>query len=130
MTTGINHRKITLLVAVPVSLCVAYAFHAGDLGIAQAGLGAAAGLIINPDLDMEGGEFVLWRLLWWPYRVAIPHRSLFSHGPIIGTLGRVAYLYAFVLITCILFGLKVPIPPGWAVIGLMIADTLHALADL
>jgi uncharacterized metal-binding protein len=30
--------------------------------------------------------------LWRPYQKAIKHRSIWSHGPIVGTVGRILYL--------------------------------------
>jgi uncharacterized metal-binding protein len=30
--------------------------------------------------------------LWRPYQKAIKHRSIWSHGPILGTIGRILYL--------------------------------------
>jgi uncharacterized metal-binding protein len=39
--------------------------------------------------------------MWRPYQKAIKHRSIWSHGPIIGTIGRILYLGLWVS----LFGL-------------------------
>ena len=50
--------------------------------------------------------------LWWPYRKLIPHRSLFSHGPLIGTALRLAYLM------------------GWAGLLLMLLQPLGCPAPL
>ena len=36
--------------------------------------------------------------LWWPYRRLIPHRSLWSHGPLLGTTLRLAWLLTWCLI--------------------------------
>ncbi len=30
--------------------------------------------------------------MWKPYQKAIKHRSIWSHGPLIGTIGRILYL--------------------------------------
>lgn len=54
-----------------------------------------SGLIFGPDLDLHSFHYKRWgklRCLWRPYQQAIKHRSIWSHGPIIGTLGRVLYL--------------------------------------
>ena len=36
--------------------------------------------------------------LWWPYRLLIPHRSLWSHGPVLGTT-RAGVLSAVLIVT-------------------------------
>ena len=33
--------------------------------------------------------------LWWPYRRLLRHRSVWSHGPLIGTTGRLLLLAAW-----------------------------------
>ncbi|HUI90500.1 MAG TPA: DUF2227 family putative metal-binding protein [Anaerolineales bacterium] len=67
--------------------------------------GAMLGLILTPDLDVNAGSFSddevreisplgenLWWVYWFPYRVILPHRSPFSHWPILGTVGRLLYI--------------------------------------
>jgi uncharacterized metal-binding protein len=36
------------------------------------------------------------RILWYPYQCLVAHRSILSHGVLIGPLLRVLYLYAIV----------------------------------
>ena len=66
------------------------------------------GLLLSPDLDTRSRPSRRWgplQLLWWPYRQLLRHRSLLSHGPVLGTLGRLAYLAA---VTLALAGLLAP----------------------
>jgi uncharacterized metal-binding protein len=54
-----------------------------------------SGLIFGPDLDLYSFHYKRWgklRWLWRPYQQAIKHRSIWSHGPIVGTIGRIFYL--------------------------------------
>jgi uncharacterized metal-binding protein len=54
-----------------------------------------SGLIFGPDLDLYSFHYQRWgklRWLWRPYQKAIKHRSIWSHGPIVGTIGRILYL--------------------------------------
>ncbi len=54
-----------------------------------------SGLIFGPDLDLYSFHYKRWgklRWLWQPYQKAIKHRSIWSHGPIVGTIGRSLYL--------------------------------------
>lgn len=51
---------------------------------------------LSPDLDLKSNPYYNWRLLrfiWIPYQKVIKHRSVVSHGFILGTIIRVAYLY-------------------------------------
>ncbi len=54
--------------------------------------------MLGPDLDTRSIHYKRWGLLRWiwiPYRGSLKHRSIFSHGPIIGTLLRVVYVLAW-----------------------------------
>ncbi|WP_025745622.1 metal-binding protein [Kallotenue papyrolyticum] len=67
-----------------------------DLSITLSLSGAhlLSGLLFSCDLDIDSTEYRRWgplRLLWWPYKEMIPHRSWLSHGLIIGPLLRLAY---------------------------------------
>ena len=55
----------------------------------------AGGLWLSPDLDTRSNALRRWGalgFLWWPYRLLVPHRSLWSHGPLLGTTARLAVL--------------------------------------
>lgn len=65
-----------------------------------------SGLMFGPDLDLDSKPYRRWgplRYLWKPYQAALPHRSTLSHGPILGTVIRIAYF----LIVFGLFGTTV-----------------------
>lgn len=62
--------------------------------------------ILGPDLDVDGftyNEYLakklnpvfgyIWTLTFLPYAKVLPHRSFFSHFPVISTLIRIAYLF-------------------------------------
>lgn len=95
--------------------------------------GAFAGLLLSPDLDVDGGnisdyfirdvhsvlEFI-WDVWWYVYRRVVGHRSFFSHFPVVGTVIRVLYFFpAF-------FAIKA-YPPLF--LGLLVADVIHFLMD-
>ena len=40
------------------------------------------------------------QFIWWPYRRLIPHRSLLSHGPVIGTSLRLMLLFLWASVLC------------------------------
>lgn len=99
MASGRDHDRATWLWALPFG-----ALWWPALGLAGVACGAAAflvgGLWLSPDLDTRSNPTRRWgplRWLWWPYRRLLVHRSLFSHGPLIGSAGRLLYLAALAL---------------------------------
>jgi uncharacterized metal-binding protein len=51
--------------------------------------------MFGPDLDIYSRQYQRWgwlRWIWLPYRKSMSHRSILSHGILIGTLLRVAYI--------------------------------------
>ena len=108
-------------------------------------LGAMSGIILSPDLDVRrrtyaenvfGRLWWLWALIWWPYAYRIRHRHWLSHGPIVGTLGRLAYLLvpAWLLLSVLGQGGLILMLVGDGrfhhfVGGLMLSDALHWLMD-
>jgi uncharacterized metal-binding protein len=72
-----------------------YATARADLAFWVSGGFLFSGLIFGPDLDLYSFHYKRWgklRWLWRPYQQAIKHRSIWSHGPIVGTIGRIFYL--------------------------------------
>ena len=73
----------------------------GWIGSCTGGLAfLIGGLLLSPDLDTISRPTRRWgplQLLWWPYRSLLKHRSLFSHSPVLGTGGRLAYLAGLAL---------------------------------
>ena len=115
--------------------------------------GCLSGLLLSPDLDIDHGNIsykivrdsvgclpgALWKLFWWPYARLIPHRSLLSHGLLVGTLLRLLYLFAVPWLLWCLASLLAPLPPlpiphwSWlpyAVAGLIASDSLHSVMDV
>ena len=83
-------------------------------GLITGGAFLIGGLWLSPDLDTRCRALRRWgplQLLWWPYRRLLRHRSLFSHGPLIGTALRLSYLLAWLaLLLLLLSPLGLPTP--------------------
>ena len=78
-----------------------YLTRRADLAFWVSGGFLVSGLIFGPDLDLYSFHYKRWgifRWLWQPYQKAIKHRSIWSHGPIIGTIGRLVYLGLWVAV--------------------------------
>lgn len=99
MPSGITHDRITLWV-LPWIAGISYALtRNGELTLIVSGGFLFSGLMFGPDLDIYSLQYKRWgilRVIWLPYRQMLRHRSLFSHGPIIGTCVRLLYLFTIV----------------------------------
>jgi uncharacterized metal-binding protein len=95
MPSGSTHDRITLWTVPWLVFCSWYFSKNGELTLLM-GIGYLfSGLMFGPDLDIHSVQFKRWgklRFLWLPYQKLIKHRSLFSHGPILGTCLRIIYL--------------------------------------
>jgi len=157
VSTGIQHAKATILLSIPMGF-LALGVGAGADGALACFGGALAGVLISPDLDIQGrthsNEVVYqymgsilgaaWYAFWWPYAWLIPHRNPLSHWPLVGTTGRVLYLSivanlfwagVILLTTGKLQPIIITDPRdsfllAWVIIGLAAADTLHYGMDI
>jgi uncharacterized metal-binding protein len=109
-------------------------------------VGAALGTLVHPDWDYAEIRGVVadlgpFKYLVKPYGLAIPHRSLLSHGPIIGTVGRLVYILVPLWLLAQACKAADHCPANWIsklvateffwwmALGLAIVDTLHAVMD-
>jgi len=94
MAMGRSHDRATQLLALPFGLL--WTPWLGWPGLAVAACAfLVGGLWLSPDLDTRSLSTRRWgplRVLWWPYRHLIRHRSILSHSPLLGTLLRLLYL--------------------------------------
>ncbi|MBM5822116.1 MAG: hypothetical protein FJ082_06555 [Cyanobacteria bacterium K_Offshore_surface_m2_011] len=149
MASGRRHDRATGWLALPFGLLWGPAL--GPAGVAVAtGAFLVGGLWLSPDLDTRSNATRRWgplRLLWWPYRRLLSHRSLLSHSPLLGTSLRLLWLAALVLLACAALGpLGAPAPAEllqrgrglWgsqrplliaAFVGLEASSWLHLLQD-
>ena len=101
MAIGRDHDRATLMACMPFGLALT-PWLGLEAGLIGAGAFAFGGLWLSPDLDTQSKPLHRWgalRWIWWPYRRLVPHRSLFSHGPLIGMALRLLWL-----LSCSLLG--------------------------
>ena len=108
MPSGRTHDLITFAIA-PVTFVGAQLYWGRPLIslVATAAL-VFAGLMFGPDLDLDSKQYRRWgplRFIWYPYMVAISHRSRLSHGLMLGTIFRILYFVAVsaVLMAAVLY---------------------------
>jgi uncharacterized metal-binding protein len=95
LPSGRTHDRVTLWSLPLIAGGTLYTTARADLAFWVSGGFLFSGLIFGPDLDLYSFHYKRWGLLRWmwrPYQKAIKHRSIWSHGPLIGTIGRILYL--------------------------------------
>jgi uncharacterized metal-binding protein len=103
MPSGKTHDFITFLLAAPTAAVTYYFTTDWVLAAVATAAMVFGGLMFGPDLDIQSRQYTRWgplRFLWWPYKVALRHRSRWSHSIMLGTLIRV--IYFLVVITLVL----------------------------
>jgi uncharacterized metal-binding protein len=101
--SGKTHDYITLLLAAPTAAITYYFTRDWALVAVATAAMVFGGLMFGPDLDIQSRQYTRWgplRFLWWPYKVALSHRSRWSHSIMLGTLIRVVYF--LIVITLVL----------------------------
>lgn len=136
MASGKTHTR-TNFVAIG-ALAIATPFIELDVPLALL-LGAIVGTLwLSPDLDLKSDAYFRWgplRGFWLPYVKLMPHRSLFSHLPVLSDLIRVIYL-GFPLVILLTFTPYETAVIAWLdefglsfFLGLTFATTLHTTLD-
>ena len=95
MPSGRVHDRITLWSFPWIIIATYILTRNGEVTLLTGGGFFFSGLMFGPDLDIHSAQYKRWgalRWIWLPYRKLFHHRSLFSHGFIIGTVIRVIYL--------------------------------------
>jgi uncharacterized metal-binding protein len=103
MPSGKTHDFITFLLAAPTAAVTYYFTRDWMLVTVATAAMLFGGLMFGPDLDIQSRQYTRWgplRFLWWPYKVALRHRSRWSHSIMLGTLIRV--IYFLIVITLVL----------------------------
>jgi uncharacterized metal-binding protein len=101
MPSGRTHDLITFLLAAPTAAVTYYFTNDWMLTAVATVAMLFGGLMFGPDLDIQSRQYTRWgplRFLWWPYKVALRHRSRWSHSIMLGTLVRIIYFLAVVTV--------------------------------
>lgn len=121
-------------------------FMAGNEWAIWSACGAFMGLVVEPDLDQDyqaapmgtirqtGGRWMVlvWQLYWTPYARIFPHRSLWTHAPIVGTLGRFLYMLPLYSVPILVWNYFFGFPAAQIfafLVGLAWVDALHYVMD-
>ena len=111
MASGKTHDKITIIMSplVAVTFFSINYLNYKDMGnsIVFTFLGVAVyifgGYMFSGDVDIQSRETNRWgkiKFIWALYQKCFSHRSIFTHGFILGPLIRILYIYGIGLILC------------------------------
>lgn len=105
MPSGRTHDRITFWL-LPLVVIVSYLLTSNlPLTLMVAASFVFSGLMFGPDLDLISIQSKRWGklgIIWLPYRKFLRHRSLFSHGLLIGTTIRILYLFSILILCAVL----------------------------
>jgi len=104
MPNGPVHDRITVAVAVLGSAAMQYDTGEWRLAFIYGISTLFSGLLFSPDLDLHSESYIRWgwlRFIWWPYKTALPHRHILSHGLLIGVVSRILYLHVMIALLVI-----------------------------
>lgn len=95
-----------------------------------------ASFMFNGDLDTNSKPYNRWwlfKMIWIPYQLMFSHRSIWSHGLIIGTVVRLVYLSPIYYLFYIIFNVSVQdISLNYLIpifIGLELGNSIHTISD-
>jgi len=121
MPDGRTHDIITVVTAAaaaPLAMTLP-GMTPGQVGI-LAGSYLLSGILFSCDLDLRSEPYLRWgrfRFIWWPYQKLLHHRSLLSHGLVIGPVLRMVYftvaMFALMYMGLSLVNLLHPIDSSW-----------------
>ncbi len=98
MPSGRQHDRITWS-SLPLVMGVSFFLtRSWDLVVITSVFFLFSALMFGPDLDIYSLQYKRWgplRWLWEPYQRAMRHRSVLSHGFLVGTIVRLWYLLSF-----------------------------------
>lgn len=145
MPNGKTHDKITL-VTTPIVAGVGFwvtrhqnpqdLMFASILTLIITGAYFFASTMFNGDLDTNSRPYNRWfllKMIWIPYQLLFTHRSIWTHGIIIGTVVRLIYLSPLIILFFKLFNLSWG-EINWAyvfpiLIGLELGNSVHTISD-
>lgn len=134
MCTGKKHDLITI-VLLPIIMLMAYELtYNFNIVIIFTVSYLFSSFMFNGDLDIISRPYQRWLFLkwiWYPYRKIIPHRSIWSHGIIIGTFIRLIYIMPILYIIFKVCDLQI-LNYNYVIIillGLEMGNIIHTLSD-
>lgn len=95
-----------------------------------------ASFMFNGDLDTNSRPYNRWwlfKMIWIPYQLMFTHRSIWTHGIILGTVVRLIYVLVIPALIIAVKGAELP-EINWNIVvlilvGLELGNINHSLSD-
>jgi len=138
MPDGKIHDEISLITTPVIAGLVWFVFGNTESLVIITVSYIFASFMFNGDLDIVSKPYNRWwlfKIIWVPYQMMFKHRSIFTHGIIIGTLVRILYLgllpFLYFQFIRDIDLIKYIISPEslYILLGLELGNTMHTLAD-
>lgn len=140
MASGIVHDRITYATAALAALGGMYFGLALSLVVVTSVSLVFGGIWLSPDLDLARSRpskrWGILSFIWYPLRRR-GHRSKLSHGWLVGSLFRIAWLLLCASPAIVAAVWVLGPPPtwmwtyvGWAIVGVILGGEIHLLTDL
>ena len=136
MPNGKTHDKITMITA-PLVVGFTY-LMIGDIKTTLILMAAYffASFMFNGDLDTNSRPYNRWwlfKMIWIPYQLMFTHRSIWTHGIVLGTVVRLLYVLAIPVLVIAIKGVGMP-EMNWSIvlpvlIGLELGNLNHSVSD-
>jgi len=139
MPNGRTHDIITAVTTPIVSGVTYYICKDIKTTLIILGLFLFSSLMFNGDLDIDSRPYNRWwllKMIWIPYQLMFEHRSIFTHGIIIGTIIRILYIGVIPFAICAFKG-QTHIVTNMVTlhnmiiifIGLELGSAIHSISD-
>ena len=137
MPSGKTHDKISII-GIPVILSVPILINLDYFLIIILLISYVfASFMFNGDLDIVSKPYNRWgflKFIWIPYQTIFTHRSVFTHGIILGTVVRLLYLGSIIFLILYFNNIN---PLDYVkmntiivfVVGLELGSAIHTISD-
>ncbi len=133
MPSGRTHDRLTWIVMPMVGFSVSALTGDWRWGAIASSSFGVGGFFLSPDLDTASLPYYRWGILrgvWHPYQKLFRHRSLWTHGPFLGTLVRLLYLGLWLTLGMSLLGLGIYASGHWLTFLATVDAVLAKMAPL
>ncbi|MEA3295808.1 MAG: metal-binding protein [Patescibacteria group bacterium] len=135
MPNGKTHDKITYITTPIITLGTIF-FTNITWGVIMFFSYLFSSMMFNGDLDTNSRPYNRWwifKIIWIPYQLLFLHRSIWTHGFLIGTIIRILYIMPIIILIFISLNISIKVMDYQILllifIGLELGNSIHTLSD-
>lgn len=137
MPSGKTHDIITIISLPIVGVISNFFIENNNLLVLFLFLYLFSSFMFNGDLDIISRPYRRWyvlRFIWVPYQKIFEHRSIWTHGILIGTIVRIIYISPLFYVISIFFSVNffdiIGINHIFVIfLGLELGNSIHTISD-